>query len=72
MFSNMFEVFWYNKSHKFGLQGFKNPETMEMLGLGPSDNKIEILLTKMKQNNSPELLNPLFKYIFHNNDPKKC
>ena len=43
------------KSINTGLQGFKNPEIMEMLGFGPSHNKIEKLLDQIDQNNSPEL-----------------
>ena len=38
------EVFWYNKTINAGLQGFKNPEIMDMFGLGPSHNETEILL----------------------------
>ena len=38
------EAFWYNKTINKGSQGFKKPEIMEMLGLGPSHNKTEILL----------------------------
>ena len=34
----------YFKSMNMGLQGSKNPEIMDMLGFGPSDNKTEILL----------------------------
>ena len=32
------------KTKNAWLQGLKNPEIMEMLGLGPSHNTIEILL----------------------------
>ena len=39
-----------------------------MLGFGPSYNKIvNFTKTKIDQNNSPELLNPLFKHIFYEN-----
>ena len=31
-----------------GLQGFTNPEIMEMLGFGPSHNKTEILLDQIE------------------------
>ena len=48
------------KSINEGSQGFTNPEFMEFGGVGPSHNK---------QNNSPELLNLLFKHISHENDP---
>ena len=52
----------------------KNQEIMEFGGFGPSHNKIEKLLNQNYQNNSSELLNLLFKYIyiytyFHKNEP---
>ena len=40
-FRSIFGIF---KSINTGLQGFTNPEIMEMLGFGPSDNKAKILL----------------------------
>ena len=66
IFLILVEVFWYTEMHKYEAPGVKNPEIMEMLGFGPSH-----YWTKLKQNNSPELLNLSFKNMCHKNDPKK-
>ena len=51
--------------------GFKNLEITEMKGfLGSRINKSRFYYTKSKQNNSPELLNLLFKHLFLGNNPK--
>ena len=48
---------WINKVS----QGLKNPETMNMLGLGLSHKKSNSSKTKMDQTNSPELLSKSFQ-----------
>ena len=37
------EVFWHRKSINKGSPGINNPETMEMLGFGPSHDQTKIL-----------------------------
>ena len=60
------------KSINDGSPGRKNAEFMEMLGFGPSHNKVEVYKTQIDQNNSPELLNLLFTHMFHKNNPTNC
>ena len=52
-----------------GLDTSQNPKILKVRVFGPSHNKIEIFQTKSDQNNSLELLDLLFKHIFHINDP---
>ena len=40
---------------------------MKMLGWGPSHNKITVVLNQNEAENSSELLDLLFKHIFHTN-----
>ncbi len=69
MFPNIFQYICMYlgvmKSINEGYQEVEHPEIMEMLGLSPSQNKIEIFLDQNEAEYSPELFNILFKYLFH-------
>ena len=59
-FSYIFwKYFWYIKTINTGLQGFKNPEIMNMLGFGPSHNKTDILLDQNWSKEFPGASKPI-------------
>ena len=68
------EVFWYNKSHKYGAPGLGNQEIMKNQELDVWNNEIGILLYQSEAGKSIKPLNLIFEsyyYIFgpknHNN-----
>ena len=56
MFWSIFGIY---KSINKGSQGLKNPEIMEMLGFGPSHDKIEIFLDHNEAEYFPGAFKPI-------------
>ena len=59
LFLIFFEVFWYNKMNKYGLQDFKNQEIMEFGDFDVQYDEIGILLDQ----NEAEKINKAIKPI---------
>ena len=65
------EVYCYIKIHKYGAPGVhksRNHENVRLWSL-TYENR-DFISPKIDQNNSPELLNLLFKHNFHKNSPR--